>query len=340
MIQQYSLNVQYEFAPSFLLEVGYDGSRGTRLLRDRSLNQAELATADNPVRGVTENTLANIAERVPILGFTPQGLVQIESEGASWYNALEVSVTKRFSRGLQFLVSYTFAKATDTDAGDVGLSAGGNNLPFGDQNNPASNYGPSALVRPHRLVASYFYQLPTPKNKGAFVKGLLGGWAVSGVTVYQSGHPMFLVTVNATSAYGIALDRPEFAPGCDRSKVLTPGSVQSKLDNYFNQKCFAPLPVLPASEGGDGTVTDFGNVGNGIVRGPAQANWDLAVIKNTFVRWPTEGSNLEFRAEFFNAFNHPQFADPFPGIGLNGSGVITGTSVAPRIIQLALKYNF
>lgn len=340
MAQHFSLNLQSQIARNFLLEVGYVGSRGTHLLRDRSLNQALLATPADPVRGLTENTLGNTAERVPILGFTPQGLVNIESEGSSWYNAAQVSLTKKFSYGLEFLASYTFARAMDTDAGDVGLSSGGNNLPFGNQDNPDLNYGPSGLVRPHRLVFSYLYQLPSPSRDNAFVNKLLGGWAVSGVTTYQSGHPMFLVGVNGTSAYGISLDRPEFASGCSASQALTPGSVTSKLNNYFNQNCFTSFPTLPASEGGDGTVTGFGDVGNGIVRGPGQGNWDIAIIKRTSISWPTEVSNVEFRSEFFNAFNHPQFADPFPGIGLPGSGVITGTSVAPRIIQFALKFNF
>lgn len=338
--QQYSLNLQSEFAHNFLLEVGYIGSRGTRLLRDRSLNQAMLASPANPVRGLTQDSLMNLGQRVPILGFTPQGIVNVESEGASWYNALEASVTKRFSHGLQFLASYTFARSLDTDGGDVGLSSGGNNLPFGDQNHPDLNYGPSGLVRPHRFVFSYVYELPGPKNRSAFVNKLLNGWAVSGVTTYQSGHPMILVTVNFASAYGIALDRPEFKAGCNASQAVTSGLVESKLGNYFNAKCFTSFPLLPASQGGDGQVTTFGNAGNGIVRGPGQGNWDMSIIKRTSVRWPTEISNVEFRTEFYNAFNHPQFADPYPGVGLPGFGVISATSVAPRIIQFALKYNF
>jgi hypothetical protein len=337
--QHYSLNLQRQISDAMLFEVGYIGSRGTRLLRDRSLNQALLASPSDPVRGLTEDTLGNTAQRLPIVGFAPQGLVNIESEGASWYNALEASVTRRFSHGLQLLASYTFARSYDTDGGDVGLSSGGNNLPFGNQNDPDSNYGPSALVRPQRLVVSYLYELPGPKWQNVASK-VLKGWAVSGVTTYQSGRPLFVVGVNATSAYGIALDRPQFAQGCDASGVLTHGSVESKLNNYFNQNCFTSFPILPASQGGDGTVTGFGDAGNGIVRGPDQANWDMAIIKKTPIPWPTEAANLEFRAEFFNAFNHPQFADPYPGIGLPGSGVISGTSVAPRVLQFALRYTF
>ena len=115
MIQQYSLNVQAELHEGWLLEVGYVGTRGTHLVRQRSLNQALSASANNPIRGVTENTVANIPLRVPVPGVPPDSLVVMESEGSSWYNGLEASLTKRLSHGLQFLASYTFSKTLDTD---------------------------------------------------------------------------------------------------------------------------------------------------------------------------------------------------------------------------------
>ena len=109
IIQQFGLNLQYEIRPSLLLEVGYVGTRGTHLTRFRQLNQALDATPDSPIRGQTRNTLANIPLRVPIAGIG--SLQETESAGASWYNGLEVSLTKQFSRGLQFLASYTFSKS-------------------------------------------------------------------------------------------------------------------------------------------------------------------------------------------------------------------------------------
>ena len=102
-----------------LLEVGYVGTRGTHLVRQRSLNQALSASANHPIRGVSENTVANISLRVPIPGVPPDSLVVMESEGSSWYNGLEVSLTKRLSHGLQFLASYTFSKTLDTDGSDI-----------------------------------------------------------------------------------------------------------------------------------------------------------------------------------------------------------------------------
>lgn len=89
MIQQYSLNVQAELHKGWLLEIGYVGTRGTHLVRQRSLNQALRASTNDPIRGVTTNTFANIPLRVPILGVPPDSLVEMESEGSSWYNGLD-----------------------------------------------------------------------------------------------------------------------------------------------------------------------------------------------------------------------------------------------------------
>jgi hypothetical protein len=112
--------------------------------------------------------------------------------------------------------------------------------------------------------------------------------------------------------------------------------VQSKLTNYFKTSCFVPFPVV----GSDGIATGFGNSGVGIVRGPDQNSYDISLSKRFPLPWG-ESKNLEFRSEFFNAFNHPQFADPSVDVtNPKSAGQITATSVAPRILQLALKFNF
>jgi hypothetical protein len=92
--------------------------------------------------------------------------------------------------------------------------------------------------------------------------------------------------------------------------------------------------------GNDGIATTFGNSGVGIVKGPGQSNFDMSILKRTPVRKLGEGANVEFRAEFFNAFNHPQFSNPSTDVGSSTFGVISSTSVNPRIIQLALKLSF
>ncbi len=334
--QQYSLNLQTQMAKDFLVEIGYVGTRGTKLLRTRSLNQALLASPTNPIRGVTTNTVANILLRVPVQGFVPTGLQQIETAGASWYNGLEASLTKRFSRGLQFLAAYTFSRAFDTDGGNVVASSAGNTLGLGDQNDPRQRYGPTSLNREHRLIISYVYELPTLAQGHPFFTKLFGGWAVAGVTTFQSGQRLTITATNANNAFGITTDRAQLAAGCTHSQVATAGSLNSRLDNYFNRSCFAPFPVI----GSDGRATGFGNSGAGIATGPDQRNFDIAVIKRTAVGWPTEASNVEFRAEFFNAFNTPQFAGPVTNFSAANFGGITSTAVSPRLIQFALKFNF
>ena len=109
-IQQFGLNWQEEFAGNWVLEVGYVGTRGTHLLRTRSLNQALSASVESPIRGITTNTVANIGLRVPVQGVPPDSLQITESAGTSWYNGLEASLSKRLSSGLQGLCSYTFSK--------------------------------------------------------------------------------------------------------------------------------------------------------------------------------------------------------------------------------------
>ncbi len=160
VVQQYSLNVQAELHEDYLLEVAYVGTRGTHLVRQRSLNQALSASPNQPVRGTTENTLANVSSRVPILGVPPDSLVEMESEGSSWYNGLEMSLTKRLSRGFQLLGSYTFSKTLDTDGADINSTSSGNALTLGNQNDPAQRWGRASFDRTHRFVFSTIWILP------------------------------------------------------------------------------------------------------------------------------------------------------------------------------------
>jgi hypothetical protein len=344
VVQHYSMNLQTALAANWMLEVGYRGSRGTKLVQGRSFNQAVDATT-NPVRGQTTNTLANIPLRVPIEGFDPAFSTVIESAGASWYNALQVSLSKRLSKGLQFLASYTWASALETSPGyATGAFTGGALL--GNQDSPKSNYGFDNFTRPERLVVSYVYDLPNPQKLSSMVGRLLGGWSVAGVTTIQRGHRLTITQTNPTNAFGIVggdQDRVQVDSSCTPAQLATSGSVTSRLTNYFNTSCITAPPVI-TSDGG----TAFGNAGIGIVSGPDQRDFDIALIKKTTFGH-SEAKNIEFRAEFFNAFNTPSFSDPVTGAGIvtgkavlssASFGQITSTSVSPRIIQLALKVHF
>jgi len=334
VIQQFGLNIQAELHTNLLLEVGYVGTRGTHLLRTRSANQALAASSTQPIRGQIANTVANIPLRVPIQGVPAELLTAVESEGNSWYNGLEVSLTKRLSQGLQFLASYTFSKTLDSDGANINGSSAGNTDTLGDQNSPRQRWGRASFDRTHRFVFSTTYSLPAPER--GFKHSLFGGWALASVVTVQSGTALTLSYTNVTNVFGITGDRAQLAAGCTKSQLVTPGSVDSKLNHYFNSACFTSPPVI----GADGIGTAFGDSGTGIVNGPPQANVDLALSKTTGIKWPREGSALLFRAEFFNALNHSQFANPDTEFGSPTFGVINSTAVNGRIGQLALKFSF
>jgi hypothetical protein len=257
---------------------------------------------------------------------------------------LVVGLTKRMSHGLQFQLSYTWNKEMETFAGG-GVSTGPNGATVvGDANNPL--YGPDGGIRPQRFVFSYVYSLPGPKNLRSVPGMFFGGWQLTGVTTYQAGQFLTITNnVNANNIYGdtgSGAVTASLVPGCTVGGLDSPGTVQSKLGigtvvNYFNKACITTPAVSPF---GTGTGTGFGNLGAGIVRGPDQANWDMSMSKRFNIRWPNDTANVMFRADFFNVFNHPQFANPGTTFGSGTFGQITGSSVNPRIIQLALRFNF
>jgi hypothetical protein len=335
IVQQFSLNFQGEVHEGWLLELGYVGTRGTHLQRIRSFNQALHASAANPIRGVTSDTLANVGLRVPILGIPSDSLQEVESQGNSWYNGLELSLTKRLSRGLQFLASYTFSKTLDTDGANINGGGAGIALTLGDQNSPRQRWGRTSFDRTHRLVLSGTWAIPGPRR--GIVGALLGGWDLAGVATIQSGSALTITYTNVNNVFGISEDRAQLTGTCSKGQFVSGGPIGSKLNNYFNASCFTSPPVI----GDDGKGTAFGNSGTGMVDGPGQANFDFSFMKTVTVPWPHEKSAIEFRAEFFNLFNHPQFANPDTNFFSPSTfGHITSTAVNPRVGQLALRFAF
>lgn len=321
--QQHSLNVQTGFGNNVLLEIGYVGARGTHLPQTRSINQALLASPSNPIRGVTTNTVANVRQRVPILGIQPTGFSFSESSGSSWYNGLQTSLTKRMSKGLQFLASYTWSKTMGTST------------TAGDQYNTKLGYGPSGISRAHRFVISSVYQLPNLANPNGWVRRLAGGWSVSGVATFQTGNPLTILYTNSNNVTGITSDRAQIASGCAHADVVTSGPLRNRLNKYFNTACFTTPPVV----GNDGIARTFGNSGTGIVTGPGQYNVDMSITKK-FPLGSNENRRLEFRAESFNLLNTPQFNAPDTNFSSSTFGQISSTAVNPRFVQLALKLIF
>lgn len=329
--QRYSLNLQTQIAKDFVLEVGYVGARGQHLTEIRSLNQALAASPSAPINGETTNTLANVQLRAPFQGFTTTNFQFVESNGASWYNSLQTSLSKRFSHGLQLLASYTFARDLSTvTTGTTGANGG---TILGDQNNFRDIYGPDDFVREHRFILSGVYDFPSPQNRNSALGELIGGWQLSGVSTIQSGRRLTITNFNPTNVFGSVNDFAQLVAGCDPNLST---DLVTRLDKFFNTSCFTTAPVI----GTDGVGTGFGNSPVGLVHGPGQVNTDLSLLKNFGLRWPNEGANVQFRTDFFNAFNHPQFDIPDVELTSPTFGQVTNTVVNPRVIQFALKVSF
>jgi len=176
--------------------------------------------------------------------------------------------------------------------------------------------------------------LPSPSQR--FARAVLGGWSLSGIATIQSGTALTIADTNSANAFGISQDRAQLTGACSKGQLVSTGSLASNLNSYFNKSCFATPPVI----GADGIATAFGNSATGIVNGPGQANLDVAFAKAVVVRWPHEGSSIQFRGEFYNALNHPQFANPDANFSSPTFGVISSTAVNARVGQIALRFAF
>ena len=370
---QYNASVQYLLNDNILLEVAFVGTRGLNLIRDVAINQARLASPQQPIvnavtgQTITTNTPANAALRAPYQGVEVGSFLQIQSTAQSTFNSLQMSVTKRLSKGMQFLASYTYANSIDNASGgsdSTGETRDTINI-AGNQLDNRANRGVSDFDRRHRFVLSYLWDLPRPEFAWGSTAGrlLFSNWQVAGIVTAMSGLPIDITDGGAGSFYGLnggnnALMRPSWAPGATNRTATT----NMPAGYFFNPFAFARPTVLagriiPSSNGAaiaNATGTDFGNVGRNVLRGTGQANVDFSVIK----RFPFHDSkNIELRAEFFNLFNHPNFANPIsnlsaaPATSIDANtgrligdpgdfGRIVSTSNNPRLIQLAVKLNF
>jgi hypothetical protein len=359
---QYNASLQYELGNDLLLEVAYVGTRGHNLFRNVRINQARLASTQQPILNamtgqvITTNTPANAPLRAPYQGVDIAGFQQFQYTAESSYNSLQMSLTQRLSKGLQVLASYTYAKSLDNASGQAGIDT---TTILGNQLDPRANHGISDFDLTHRFVLSYLWDLPRIAFAKSSTTGrwLLSDWQVAGIITAMSGQPIDIADTGAGSFYfglNSGLARPNWAAGATRATATSnvpPGY-------FFNPFAFVRPVVqsgqlIPSSNGtavAGAQGTDIGNVGRNVLRGPPQTNVDFSIIK----RFPFgEARSIEFRAEFFNLFNHVNFdnpasnlnaaaIDPNTGQIINPGdfGRITSTSNNTRLIQFALKLNF
>ncbi len=329
MMQQWHLGAQYQLPADTVVELSYAGSRGQRLYGFYNGNQATPSTDPN----------APLADRRPFPSV--DGTIDsFRSDTFSNYNSLQARVEKRASHGLQFEASYTYSHSLD-DASSASLGSL-NNGDFRDQRFPKMEYGNSDFDVRHHLVVSYAWDLPFGKGKvfagnaSGFLNRVIGNWQVAGIVSASTGN-WFTVTdpfVNSSNTdgggtVGFNSSRPNVV-GNPNGKPCVPGT-------FFNTCAFASDLV-------QGT---FGNEGRNITRGPGYQTWDLSMLKAFPVR---EQMRVEFRADFFNLWNH---VNPLWGpIGAAGQvepvAIETGTpqfgqlqaARDPRFIQFAMKFYF
>lgn len=289
--------------------------------------------------------------------FFPWVTVQNQSFGSSIYHSLQASFRKEFGSGGVISAAYTWSKlisnvdTTTPQNEGVNISIGGGNMGGQDAYNPRAERGVVRYDIPQRLVVSYDLNLPFGKGKRWMgsaegpVNKIVSGWAVTGITTFQSGIPLIIQTVNPSlgplpleifmgiTPFGL---RPNVVPGCKKSM---PGSVGSRLNEYFNTACFTQPPVV-------GFGNPFGNqpFTDPHLRAQGIANFDFSAVKDTPIN---NRFGLEFRAEMFNIFDRTQFAPPgglFNPLTLGQPGdtfgKVTQTAAPPRQIQLALRLRF
>lgn len=323
----WNLTIERQLITGTLARVSYVGSRA---------NHIGVPIELNPARYIAGSSLSVQQRRLfPTIG----GIRQTSQEANSIYHGFQAGFEKRFSTGnglldrTTLLASYTYARSMDDfpwGADPTGNTGGSDigTLPIYDPNRRDLEYGPSRFDRKHRFVASYIWDMPRLEKQNAWLRGVVGGWQVSGIFQVQSGLPVTVLAGTDRSQVGINQDRGQYlggnpygAGGC------RPG--EAPCVDFINPAAFG-LPALGA----------FGNAGKGALRGPNFWNWDMGFLKNVNI---TERIRTQLRVEFFNIFNHTNF-NPLPGqndfrINAAGFGGIR-SSGDPRIGQVAFKLFF
>jgi hypothetical protein len=338
--QDWDLNLQQSFGSDFLFEIGYVGTKGTRLPRFIEANPAVFVPGT--VDGQPISNSSNADQRRLYSGCTladPPSSCQYSSTGQiagianSSYNALEASLHKRFSHGLSFLVSYTWSKVIDDVSsfnitGSEAKPVAGENDLAQDPFNLAAERGLSLFDARNRFVGSYLWALPFWNHPQNWYQSVLGGWQLDGIGTLMSGTPYTVFDSNDVAAQGSAPEITGFS--AQRPNIVgNPNSGPRTVSAWLNASAYQRLDTV-ANAG------QFGTEGRNVNFGPAYADWDFAALKNFRV---TESKQFQFRAEVFNFLNRTNFRLPDCDISSPTFNHILSAQ-APRQVQFALKFMF
>jgi hypothetical protein len=333
--QHFNLTFQREIGKSILVSAGYVGTKTTRLLRARDINQAIFIPGVD-AQGKPLSTSANISSRRPtqLYGLTKttvNELVLEETASSSIYHSLQMTFTKRMGHGLSLLSAYTWSKSIDDSSDPIGFT--GDTGGPQDANNLRQERGLSVFDIRHRFTMGYTYELPSlGKNRW------LNGWQINGIATFQSGQPFTPLLGFDTSLSSSLNVRPNYVPGAIISKD---GQLSFNPNLPVDPVTKIPIALIPKAG-------EFGTLGRNTFTGPGYKNIDISLIKDTSLG---EGLRMQLRGELFNAFNTVNLALPgrvmneaafglsrktqdvaggVPGIGGGG----------PRVVQLAVRFIY
>ncbi len=328
--QDWNFTVERSFGQSWLLDVGYVGTKGTHLPRFME---------DDPAHYVPgESTEDNVNQRRPYSGCTlaqPNNCIfgsigLIAGIANSDYNALQASLQRRFAHGLEFMASYTYSKTLD-DASSLNIS-GSSPQPVAGENDLAQDpfdleaeYGRSLFDARHRVVLSYVWAIPSWRQRSNWYEHALAGWQLNGIFTASTGTPFTVFDSSDPSLEGQSPEISGFYS--DRPNLVgNPNDGPKTTQEWFNLQAFQRVTQPGA----------FGDAGRNIVQAPGLAEWDFSLFKNVAVG---ESRTLQFRVECFNLFNRPNFGLPVSDINSPSFGQIQSAG-EPRLIQLAAKFLF
>jgi TonB dependent receptor len=314
-VQQWQFSIQKQLGTQTVVEAAYVGNKGTRLLFPRDLNQVPpnlLGPGDTqllrPFRQFLQISTRN-------------------NDANSAYHALQIKANRRFAGGLTFLANYTFSKSMDNSSYDTTTGIG---TQYQIASNPGLNRGPSQFDQTHRAVLAYVYDLPVGHgrkwlDRGGLADAILGGWRTSGSFIANSGIPFNVYVGGPGIANTGALSGYLFP---DRIKDGNSPSDQRSAQRWFDTSAFVDPPKYR-----------FGTAGRDILRGPGAWNFDAALMKDFTLPIHWERTQLEFRADAFNVFNHANPGLPSNTTDSSAFGTITSAS-QPRKLQVGVQLMF
>lgn len=329
---QYSAGIQRALSSRTVLEVMYVGNQNRR---QNAYVETNLPTSTN-IAALFANNNADYNTRVPYLGFN--SIKMSQNVQNSHYNGLQAEIHSQLRNDLQLQAAYTLSRAIDPATSSNGV---------GDLNNVSNPYdigydnGPSGLDRTHIAFVNFIYDLPIFRNSSnKLLKSTIGGWQVSGIVTMTSGEPLNITEGGITNCAQTTL------PAACTGSLIGTGNISSIIPNANNRpdvngSISYPKTVaswFSTSAFSPTTAGEWGDLPFNNLRGPGRQNWNLSLFKK-FLFSESRGSSMEFRAEFFNAFNHTEFQNVSTTLTNGNFGAITSAH-DPREIQLGLKLNF